>query len=74
MKNKFLLYSLLLGLFGAVFLILEYTFYQNINEEGFLQESWLLPLGFIALFISILLLFIFVLKSCYSFFKKKIKI
>ncbi|MGB0956494.1 MAG: DUF3955 domain-containing protein, partial [Panacagrimonas sp.] len=37
--------SLALLSVGAICLLLEYTFYQSVDELGFLQESFFLPLG-----------------------------
>jgi len=54
MKSKSFIFSILFFLLGITFLILENYFYQYIDENGFLQESWFMPLGFIFLFIGIL--------------------
>ncbi len=62
MKNKVLFSGLFFLFAGVVFLLLENTFYQYVDEEGFLHESLFLPLGGIFLIIGSLLLFIFVIK------------
>ena len=58
---------LLSGIFflltGFSFLFLENTFYQYLDEDGFLHESLFLPLGVFALIIGFILLFILVLKK-----------
>jgi hypothetical protein len=58
---------LFLGFFflltGVVFLFLENTYYQYLDEDQFLHESLFLPLGVLALIIGSLLLFILALKK-----------
>ncbi|MDP6526654.1 MAG: DUF3955 domain-containing protein [Kiritimatiellia bacterium] len=51
---------------GVVFLFLENTFYQYLDEDGFLHESLFLPLGVFALIIGSLLLFTLVLKKVWQ--------
>ena len=69
LKNKFLWVNIFLCITGFIFLILESTFYQYIDENNVLQESLFLPLGFIFLFIG-LLGFIFLMLK-YLFLKIK---
>lgn len=45
--------GLLLTLTGLVFLILENTFYQQVDEQGVLHESLFLPLGALCLCIGV---------------------
>jgi len=51
---------------GVVFLFLENTFYQYLDEDGVLHESLFLPLGVFALIIGSLLLFTLVLKKVWQ--------
>ena len=69
MKNKFLLFSILIFIIGIIFLILENTFYQYLDENNVLQESLFLPFGIIFLFIGLLGFIFFIAR--YLFFKIK---
>ncbi len=63
MKSKFLIYSLVIFFIGFIFLILENSFYQFIDENGILHESYFMPLGFLFLFVGILGIIFYILKS-----------
>lgn len=71
MKNKSFIFSTLFFIIGIIFLILENTFYQYIDENGFLQESWFMPLGFIFIFLSILGFIFLILKYIYKKYRKR---
>jgi hypothetical protein len=62
MKYKVLFSGLFFLFAGIVFLFLENTFYQYIDEEGFLHESLFLPLGTFFLIIGSLLISFFIIK------------
>ena len=55
-------------LVGSLFLFLENTFYQYLDEEGFLQESLFLPLGAFAIIIGLTLVFILIFKKLWQSF------
>ena len=63
MKHKILFSGLFFLLAGVSFLFLENTFYQYVDEDGFLHESFFLPLSVFSLIIGSLLLFIFIIKK-----------
>jgi CHASE3 domain sensor protein len=56
--------SFLFIFIGIVFLLLENIFYNSIQKNGILEESFFLPLGFF--FIGFTLLFLFSHKIYYS--------
>ena len=60
MKPKLVSKSLVAGLvfllMGGVFVWLENTFYQYLDEDGVLQESLFLPLGALFILIGIVML------------------
>ena len=56
---------------GVIFLFLENTFYQYLDEDGFLHESLFLPLGVFAVIIGSLLLVTLILKKVWLFWLKK---
>jgi len=64
MEYKLTYKSLFSGVFflliGVIFLIIENTFYQYLDEDGFLHESLFMPLGVLALIFGILLISLFV--------------
>ena len=49
LKSKIFLASLFLLVLGVTFLFLENTFYQYLDEDGVLHESFFLPLGCLSL-------------------------
>ncbi|RXJ98501.1 hypothetical protein CRV02_13500 [Arcobacter sp. CECT 8989] len=60
-KNKLLLFSVNLFTIGIIFLYLETNFYQFVDHNNFLQESWFMPLGLFSLIFGALgLLLVFV--------------
>ena len=60
-KNSLLLSGCFLLIVGGIFLFLEDTFYQYVDEQGFLHESLFLPLGVFSFLLGVLILFIWVL-------------
>ena len=68
---KSIIVSVLLLVLGGIFLLLENTFYQYVDEQGFLHESLFMPLGSFSVclgLIIILLVFIgrFLVKKKYG--------
>ena len=55
--SKPLVAGLVLLLVGGVFVWLENTFYQYLDEDGVLHESMFLPLGALFILIGIVMLF-----------------
>ncbi|WP_157859744.1 DUF3955 domain-containing protein [Tritonibacter mobilis] len=55
MLTKLQLTGLIGAIAGLVFLLLERLFYGDLDENGVLQESFFLPLGFLLLIAGILL-------------------
>ncbi|AQS37453.1 Protein of unknown function (DUF3955) [Shewanella psychrophila] len=54
--KKAVVISVFLLLLGGVFLLLENTFYQYVDEKGFLHESLFLPLGVFSLCLGIIII------------------
>ena len=71
MKHKILFSGLFFLLAGVSFLFLENTFYQYVDEDGFLHESFFLPLSAFSLINGSLLLFIFIIIKLRKLFYKK---
>ena len=73
--GKKLMKMLVVGIFfllvGSLFLFLENTFYQYLDEEGFLHESLFLPLGSFAIIIGLMIVFIYILKKIWQYFITK---
>tara|TARA_B100000809_G_scaffold77709_1_gene75571 strand:- start:5145 stop:5366 length:222 start_codon:yes stop_codon:yes gene_type:complete len=55
-------------------MLLENTFYQYLDEEGFFHESLLHPLGSFIIIIDLILVFIFIFKKAWQSFLQKIPI
>ncbi len=68
-QSKLFLVSLFFLSLGITFLLLEKTFYQYIDTNGFLQESWFMPLGFLSLLLGCIILVYIILKKIWSFVK-----
>ncbi len=58
-------------LIRVVFGFIENTFYQYIDEDGLLHESFFMPLGFIFVAIGLLLIFVFSAMKLANFARKK---
>jgi hypothetical protein len=57
---------------GAVFRYIENTYYQHIDEKGFLLESWFMPLGFLCIFLGGMGLCFVVVKTIWLAIIKKV--
>lgn len=53
-KNKLFLFNISLFTIGIIFLYLETNFYQLVDHNNFLQESWFMPLGYFSLILGTL--------------------
>ena len=65
-KYRLFYYSVFLILVGIISLALENILYQSVDENGVLQESMFMPLGFILIFVGIFLIvikFIYIVKK-----------
>jgi len=71
LTNKTLLASLLLLSLGILSLIAESTFYQFLDNDGYLHESMFLPLGMISIVVGMLFLLIFIIQKIRCAFNKK---
>jgi hypothetical protein len=59
LKNRTFWLSITLFFMGIAFGYLEHTFYQYVDENGVLIESWFMPLSFLCIFVgSIGMLFV----------------
>lgn len=72
MKNKFFWFSFIVLIMGIVFGFLENTFYQYIDENNVLIESWFMPLSFICIFFGSLGLFFVAIKRVWLKIKKSV--
>lgn len=45
--------TIILLLLGIVCLVMENLFYGNINEQGIIEESFFLPVGWLFIFIAL---------------------
>ena len=70
-NKKFTIALVLLGL-GIIFLILENTFFQYVDNDGILHESFFLPLSVLSIAVGVLFLFFLIIQKigC-SFHKRK---
>ena len=62
-KNTMIITSLLFLFLGITFLLLENVFYQYIDEEGILHESFFLPLGFLSFFLGLTFLLVIAIRK-----------
>jgi hypothetical protein len=62
-RNKTLWFSATLIAMGAFFGYIENTYYQYIDENNVLVESWFMPLSFICIFLGGIGLLAFVVKT-----------
>jgi hypothetical protein len=65
-------FSFIFLVMGITFGYLENTFYQYIDENGFLIESFFMPLSFLCIFIGGIVFFIFAIKTIWMTVKKRI--
>ena len=52
-------------------MLLEYMFYQHLDEDGFLHESLFMPLGALALISGIIFLIYFATKKILALVRKR---
>lgn len=71
LKSKIFRCSLLLMLLGVAFIFFENTFYQYLDGNGVLHESWFMPLGVFSLLFAAIGLCFTALQAAYDFFNKK---
>ena len=69
LKSKMFRASLILLVLGVTFVLLENTFYQYLDDDGVLHESFFLPLGCLSLIAGGLGLLITVIKIGWRHFK-----
>lgn len=62
-KSKILWLSFFLFAMGTAFGGIENTYYQYIDENGALVESWFMPLSFLCIFLGGIGLFFVVVKT-----------
>ena len=70
MKYRSLFTGLFLILIGAIFIFLENTYYQYLDENGVLHESIFMPLGALALISGIILLIYYAAKEIIALVRK----
>ena len=70
-KSKILWLSFILFAMGAAFGYFENTYYQYIDENGALVESWFMPLSFLCIFLGGMGLFFVVVKIIWLAINKK---
>ena len=69
--NKLFVLSLIFLGVGIVFIIAENSFYQYVDDKGFLHESLFMPLGMIIMFMGILALFFFLIQKIWHLLSKR---
>lgn len=72
LKSKVFWISIVLLVAGITFGYLENTFYQYIDENGVLRESWFMPLSFICIFLGGIGFFLFSFKTILLTLKNRI--
>jgi hypothetical protein len=70
-NNKFFIISLALFGLGVISIIAENTFYQYLDSDGVLHESFFLPLGAVSITLGILFLLFFIIQKTWCLFHKK---
>lgn len=70
-NNKFFIISLALFGLGVILIIAENTFYQYLDSDGVLHESFFLPLGTVSIALGILFLLFFIIQKTWCLFHKK---
>jgi hypothetical protein len=70
-KSKIVWLSFILFAMGIVFGYIENTFYQYIDENGVLIESWFMPLSFLGIFLGGMGLLIIAVKPIWLAIKKQ---
>ena len=70
-KSKIFWLSFILLAMGLVFGYIENTFYQYIDENGVLIESWFMPLSFLCIFLGGMGLLFIVFKTIWLVIKRQ---
>ena len=70
-KSKIVWLSFILFAMGIAFGYIENTFYQYIDENGVLIESWFMPLSFLCIFLGGMGLLIIAVKTIWLAIKKQ---
>lgn len=65
-KNTMIITSLLLLFLGIAFILLENIFYQYIDEDGILHESFFMPFGFLSIFLGLTFLLVIAIRKLMS--------
>jgi hypothetical protein len=68
--NKLFVLSLIFLGVGIVFIIAENSFYQYVDDKGFLHESLFMPLGMISIFVGTLVLFFYLIHKIWHLLSK----
>lgn len=71
LESKLFRCSLFLIFIGVVCVFLENSFYQYVDENGVLHESFFVPLAAVSLLLGIIGICITALRSVYLLFNKK---
>ena len=69
-KSKIVWLSFILFAMGIAFGYIENTFYQYIDENGVLIESWFMPLSFLCIFLGGMGLLFIAVKTIWLAIKK----
>ncbi|MCL1142690.1 DUF3955 domain-containing protein [Shewanella gaetbuli] len=64
--NRKMGFSFLIAVTGLLFLFIESTYYQYVDAQGQLHESWFMPLGFLFIFIGLLAMGIFIIVGTFK--------
>lgn len=70
-KSKIFWLSFVLFAMGIAFGHIENTFYQYIDENGMLIESWFMPLGFLCIFLGSMGLLLIAVQTIWLAIKNK---
>ncbi len=70
-NNKILLFCFVLLATGIAFGYCEHKFYQYIDNNGLLVESWFMPLSFLCVVLGGIGLFVFIVKAVWSATRKR---
>ena len=65
-KKTMIITSLLLLFLGIAFILLENIFYQYIDEDGILHESFFMPLGFLSIILGLTFLLVIAIRKLMS--------
>ena len=71
-KSKILWLSFILFAMGTAFGYIENTYYQYIDKNGALVESWFMPFSFLCIFLGGMGLFFVVVKRIWLAIYKKV--